>query len=58
MPTKHDLVIPKLSFVLDGTHRTNAFNNEAIRFRCPLESLLAVPLKVASSEYHHIGKLT
>lgn len=43
MATKHDLVIPKLSLILDGTHRTHALNDEAIRFRCLLESLLAAP---------------
>jgi len=47
VPTEHNLIIPKLSFILDSTHRTHAFNNEAIRFWCLLESLLATPLKVA-----------
>jgi hypothetical protein len=40
---KRDLVIPKLSFVLDGTLRTDALDDEAIRFRCVLESLLPTP---------------
>lgn len=40
---EHDLVIPKLSFVLDGTHRTHALDDEAIRFGCLLEPLLAAP---------------
>jgi len=43
MATKYDLIIPKLSFVLDGAHRPHALDDEAIGFRCPLESLLAAP---------------
>ena len=58
MTTKNDLVIRKLSFVLNGAHRTHPFDDEAVRFRCMLESLLPAPLKAASSEYLHIRNLT
>jgi hypothetical protein len=47
---KRDLDIPELSFVLDGTLRTDALDDEAIQFRCLLESLLPTPWKIASSE--------
>jgi len=49
MTTERDLVIPELSFALNGTHRTHVLDDEAIRFRRVLESLLAAPFKVASS---------
>ena len=43
MATEHDLVIPKLSFVLDGAHRTDPVDNKAVRFGCLLEPLLPAP---------------
>jgi len=58
MTTKNNLIIPKLSFVLGGAHRTHAFDDEATRSRCLLESLLAAPLKVVSSEYLYVRDLT
>ena len=58
MTTKHNLIISKFSFVLDGAHRTHAFDDEAIRFRCVLESLLAAPSDVTGSEYLNIEDLT
>ena len=43
MTAKHDLVIRKLSFVLDGAHCTDTVDDEAIRAWRFLESLLTAP---------------
>ena len=43
MTAKDDLVIPKLSFVLEGALSTNAFDDEAIQFGGLLEPLLPTP---------------
>ena len=43
MTTEVDLDIRKFSFVLDGAHCAHAVDDEAIWFRCLLESLLSVP---------------
>lgn len=43
MTAKHDLVIPELSFVLDGALSTHAWDDKAVGFRCLLEPLLPAP---------------
>ena len=43
MTAKHDLVISKVSFVLDGAHSTHALEDKAVRFGCLLEPLLPAP---------------
>jgi len=58
MTAERDLVIPELSFVLNGTHSTHVLDDEAVRFRRVLESLLAAPFKVASSAKTCVRKPT
>ena len=43
MTAKRYLVIAKVPFGLDGTHRTRTVDDKAIRFPCLLESLQAAP---------------
>lgn len=43
--TERNLEIPKVSFDLDGAHGSYAIDDEAVRFGCLLESLLAGPYK-------------
>ena len=50
MATKDNFEISKLSFILDGAHCTHTINDEAIRFRRLLESLLAAPWKATNLE--------
>lgn len=55
MTTKHDLVIRKLSFILDGAQRTYTVDDEAIRAGCFLESLLAAPSHVLKYDPSSLG---
>ena len=41
--TKRNFIISELSFVLDGAHRADTFNDKTVWFRCLLEPLLAAP---------------
>ena len=50
MTTKRNLIISELSFILDGAHCADTFNDKTIRFRCLLEPLLAVPYNAEISE--------